>query len=89
MDVKSFLVNNEYCSKEEMLNNLADIREDFCKMTKQELIEILINTYDTLWKHEVILDYKFSSLRKDCVDSMIEEMCESHKKLAKIFHICK
>ena len=89
MDVKSFLNNNEYVSKEEVLNNLADIREDFCKMTKQELIEILINTYDTLWKHEVILDYKFSSLRKDCVDSMVENYIEAQKKLARIYHICK
>ena len=89
MNVKSFLDNNEFSSKEEVLNNLADIREDFCKMTKQELIEILINTYDTLWKHEVVLDYRFSSLRQDCVDSMIDKYVESQKKLARIFHICK
>ena len=89
MNVKSFLNNNEYASKEEMLNNLADLREDFCKMTKQELIEILINTYDTLCKHKVILDYQFSSLRKDCVDSMVEDYIKSQKTIAKIFHLCK
>ena len=87
MDVKSFLDSNQFSTKEEMLNNLTDIREDFCKMTKQELIEILIKTYDTLWKHEVILDYQFSSLRQDIVDSMIDRYVESQKRLARIFHI--